>query len=192
MSHQSKQTHTIFTGTYVQQHTHKHMHTHKQGLKFESVLNSVFRKSSFCHLRWRNINHFWMFPLSPLFKINLRKVATSHTLTCNIKNKMVFLWNCYNGTRWTKYASHWKTQIHLPQNKNCSGVRNQWTYQIQSGNFLASTFKLPTLLPSWINTAFGKVKPVRSSSESPWVNYNVMMTFLCLLEPARGSKGRSL
>lgn len=42
------------------------------------------------------------------------------------------------------------------------------------------------LLPSWINTAFGKVKPVRSSSESPWVNYNMWWWHSCVFWNQRG------
>lgn len=123
-------------------------------------------------------------PFSPLFKTNLRTVRT---LIRNIKSKNSFPQKFhYNAIRWSKYACHWKTQIHLPQNKNRAVNKDQWSYQTQSANFSASTFKLPTLLPSWTNTAFGKVKPVRSSSESPWVNYNMWWWHSCVFWKQQG------
>lgn len=124
---------------------------------------------------------FLKFYVSPLFKIILRKVKTLLTFMCNIKNKNCFLPKCgANGMRWLRYAPCCKTQVRFHKNKNCSVDKNQWTSQLWSGNFLASTSKPPMLLPSWINTALGKVKPVRSSSESPWVNYNIWWWHSCV------------
>lgn len=92
---------------------------------------------------------------------------------------MLFLWSFPNGIRWRKYACLWKTPNSTPKWKLCSGQKSMKP-SIRPGNFPASTFKLPILWLSWINTAFGKVKPVRSSSESPWVNYNMWWWHSCV------------
>lgn len=159
-------------------------HKHTQGLKFQDVLKYVFKKSSCCHLWWRNINHACMFPCF-LHYLKLNK-EQSELWYVTLKIKSFLQKFHYNAIRWSKYAYHWKTQIHLSQNKNHAANKDQWSYQTQSANFLASTFKLPTLLPSWTNTAFGKVKPVRSSLESPWVNYNMWWWHSCVFWKQQG------
>lgn len=123
-------------------------------------------------------------PFSPWFKTNLRKLRI---LLCNIKNKNCFLRNfiiMISGDQNTPITD--KHRSTCPEIKTVQLDKEQWAYQTQSGNFLASIFKLPTLLPSWTNTAFGKVKPVRSSSESPWVNYNMWWWHSCVFWKQQG------